>query len=132
MTAPVELFPLDTCPTCRGSGKGPWVEHNIQLPCEDCGGSGKVHRELARLLRRPAVDFVARFAEAWDGTGRNAFRPYSEHEALLTLAGLNKALALCRWRDLQPLDRRRLIFAGLRAVELGRAAAWCYGEGQGA
>jgi len=79
-----------------------------------------------------AVDFIARLAEAWDGRGRNALRPPSEHLALLQLAGLPHDLSERAWSELTEQSRRGLIFAARRAVELGRACAWVFGEGRGA
>ncbi len=79
-----------------------------------------------------SVDFIARLAEAWDGKGRNPLSPPSEHLALLQLAGLPHDLASRQWAELKGESRRCLIFAARRAVELGRACAWVFGEGRGA
>lgn len=79
-----------------------------------------------------AVDFVARFAEAWDGAGRQIFRPPFEHRALVALAGLPPAIAGLSWRHLKPDERSVLLTAARRCVELGRQCAWAFGEGEGA
>jgi hypothetical protein len=79
-----------------------------------------------------SVDFVARMAEAWDGQGRHIFLPTSEHRMLLVRAGLDLALAARRWDALEDYQRQALLVAARQAVELGRACAWVFGEGQGA
>jgi hypothetical protein len=81
----------------------------------------------------PSVDFVARLAEAWDLKGRHPFDISGrEHRALLAMAGLDPALARVPWNSLEEYQRRALIIAAWHGVELGRACAWLFGEGQGA
>jgi len=77
-----------------------------------------------------SVDFVARLADAWDGRGRNVLTPPSEHGALLTLAHLNVELWHLRWDELSGDQRRALVLAARRAVELGRACALIFGAGR--
>jgi hypothetical protein len=79
-----------------------------------------------------SVDFIGRLAEAWDGRGRHSFAPPNEHFALCGMAGLPRDVAGMRWSDLTPAERRALLVAARKAVELGRACAWCFGEGEGA
>lgn len=79
-----------------------------------------------------SVDFVARFAEAWDGVGRQVFRPPFEHRALVAMAGMQQAVAGLSWRHLKPDERAVLLAAARRCVELGRQCAWVFGEGEGA
>jgi hypothetical protein len=82
-----------------------------------------------------SVDFVARLAEAWDMDGRHCFSPGGgrrEHRALLVMAGLDLALVKVPWRFLEEYQRRALVVAARQAVELGRACAWVFGEGEGA
>jgi hypothetical protein len=78
------------------------------------------------------VDFVARLADAWNGKGPHTFTPPTEHHVLLRLAGLPDELAMRPWNALAGGDRYKLLFAARRAVELGRACAWVFGEGRGA
>jgi hypothetical protein len=79
------------------------------------------------------IDFIARMSEAWDLRGGHCFAAGGrEHRALLALAGLPIALANVAWNDLNGDQRRRLIIAARHAVDLGRAAAWVFGEGNGA
>ena len=82
--------------------------------------------------QRCSVDFIARLAEAWDGRGAHPLTPPSEHLALLNLAQLSETCVGTRWSDLLPMERRALLFAARRAIELGRACAWVFGEGRGA
>lgn len=80
-----------------------------------------------------SVDFVARLAEAWDCAGRHPFEAGgSEHRALLALAYLPLDLADRHWSQLTADQRRRVLIAARKAVDLGRACAWVFGEGQGA
>jgi hypothetical protein len=79
-----------------------------------------------------AVDFVARFAEAWDGGGRHPFTPPFEHRALVAMAGMPQAVAGLSWRHLKPDERTVLLTAARRCIELGRQCAWVFGEGEGA
>jgi len=132
------LFPpMVTCPTCKGSKKGPPTGitladgTKIEIACLDCGGSGMVEREIARALADPGVDFVARLAEAWDGRGRVAFTPPTEHEALCSLARIDLVCALLPWDRLTPSQRRRLVFGARRSIDMAKASAWCFGEGRG-
>ncbi len=78
------------------------------------------------------VDFIARLADAWDGRGATAFTPYAEHEVLCTIAKVDLVYAHDQWNALPQDARRQLLFAARRAVELGRACAWVFGEGRGA
>lgn len=78
-----------------------------------------------------SVDYVARIADAWDGT-RGALRPPKEHYALLALAGLSPELWRRPWNSLSADERLKLLEAARRAVALGRACAWVFGEGRGA
>lgn len=77
-------------------------------------------------------DLVARLADAWDGRGRHVLRPPREHLALVDLAGLPKECATVTWNRLTGAERKALVFAARQAIELGRACAWAFGEGQGA
>jgi hypothetical protein len=79
-----------------------------------------------------SVDYVARFAEAWDCNGRYIFKPPFEHRALVALTGMDPKLAGLKWRHLKPEERNALMYAARRCVELGRQCAWCFGEGEGA
>lgn len=80
-----------------------------------------------------AVDYVARFAEAWDcGNDRHYFKPPFEHRALVAMSGMPPELAGLKWRHLKPEERNTLMYAARRCVELGRQCAWCFGEGEGA
>jgi hypothetical protein len=79
-----------------------------------------------------AVDFVARFAEAWDCRGRHVFRPPFEHRALVAMSGMRPEIAGLPWRHIKPEERNALMYAARRVVELGRQCAWCFGEGEGA
>lgn len=80
-----------------------------------------------------AIDFIARLAEAWDLQGRHAFLAGGgEHRALLGLAWLPLELKDRRWNDLTGEQRRRLLVAARQAIDLGRQAAWIFGEGNGA
>lgn len=80
-----------------------------------------------------AVDFIARMSEAWDLSGRHPFAAgRSEHRALLALAYLPPELAERRWNELTGEQRWRLLQAARKAIDLGRAAAWVFGEGHGA
>jgi hypothetical protein len=78
------------------------------------------------------VDFIARLADAWDGRGAKVFTPPAEHRALLELAMLPPDLWNIPWRDLGSQNRFKLMFAARRAIALGRACAWAFGEGRGA
>jgi hypothetical protein len=79
-----------------------------------------------------SVDFVARLAEAWD-LGRHCFAAGGrEHRALLVMAGLDLRLMRVPWQSLEEYQRRALVVAARQAVELGRACAWVFGEGEGA
>jgi len=80
-----------------------------------------------------SVDFVARLAEAWDLMGRHPFAVGGrEHRALLAMAGLEFRLVETPWHRLNEYQRQALLRAAIHAVELGRACAWIFGEGQGA
>jgi hypothetical protein len=80
-----------------------------------------------------SVDFVARLAEAWNFGGRHCFAAGGrEHRALLVMAGLDLALMRLPWNSLEEYQRLALVVAARQAVELGRACAWCFGEGEGA
>lgn len=80
-----------------------------------------------------AIDFIGRMAEAWDMRGRHPFIAGGrEHRALLSLAYLPADLEKRRWDDLTPEQRQRLMIAARQSVDLGRAAAWVFGEGDGA
>jgi len=80
-----------------------------------------------------SVDSVARLAEAWNFEGRHPFAASGrEHRALLVMAGLDAKLQHVFWNELQPYQRQALIVAARQAVELGRACAWVFGEGEGA
>lgn len=82
-------------------------------------------------MRNP-VDPVARLAEAWDN-GRHALAASGrEHRALVAMAGINPQCAGLAWEQLAGYQRKALLVAALQAVELGRACAWVFGEGQGA
>ena len=85
-----------------------------------------------RASSQTPVDFIARIAQAWDGLGRHALTPYAEHEALCAIARLEPRLSKRSWRELTPDQRRALVLAVRRAVDLGRCCAWTLGEGQGA
>ena len=79
-----------------------------------------------------SVDYIARLAEAWDGRGRNPFTAPTEHLGLLAMANLPVSLVHTRWEQLESHQRSALVFAARRAVDLGRACAWVFGEGRGA
>ena len=80
-----------------------------------------------------SVDFVARLAEAWNLDGRHPFDISGrEHRALLVMAGLDLKLVVLNWNSLEEYQRLALVVAARQAVELGRACAWCFGEGEGA
>lgn len=78
------------------------------------------------------VDPVARFAQAWDGIGRNVYCPPFEHMALLARAGLDIKLHGTSWRSLSEYQRQALLRAARQSVQLGRHSAWVFGEGEGA
>lgn len=78
-------------------------------------------------MRGAEVDFIARIAAAWDGRGREAFTPPTEHMVLLKFAGLPPELHQLPWRDLQPEQRRKLVLACRRVFELARVCAWTFG-----
>jgi hypothetical protein len=78
-----------------------------------------------------AVDIIARLAESWDGRGRHALSPPTEHEALLAIARLPAGVYGTRWEGLSVDQRRHLLFAVRRAVELGKLCAWFFGEPYG-
>lgn len=79
-----------------------------------------------------SIDFVARFAEAWDGRGRHVFLPPFEHQMLLLRAGLDLQLHRLGWNDLKPYQRQALLVSARHGIEFGRACAWSFGEGEGA
>lgn len=79
-----------------------------------------------------SVDYIARLAEAWDGAGRNVLAPPFEHRALVALAGMRPEIAGLPWRHLKPEERSALLYAARRIVDMARACAWVFGEGQGA
>lgn len=80
-----------------------------------------------------SVDYVARLSEAWNLEGRHCFLAgRTEHRALLSLAYLPLELEQRRWEQLTEEQRQRLMVAARRAIEFGRACAWCFGEGEGA
>jgi len=94
-------------------------------------------RPIEALLRgwdpRRAVDVVARMAEAWNLEGRHPFAAGGrEHRALLALAGLDLRLAAIPWQSLEEYQRKALLVAARQAIDLGRACAWVFGEGEGA
>jgi hypothetical protein len=73
------------------------------------------------------LDFVARLADAWDGTGKHVLAPYREHCALLRLAQMPEALHLIPWGELEPAQHHRLLFAARAALELGSVCSWVLG-----
>ena len=79
-----------------------------------------------------SVDPVARLAEAWDYGRKSLAASGREHRALVALAGLDPRIAALRWAQLEEYQRRALMVATRQAVDLGRACAWVFGEGQGA
>lgn len=88
---------------------------------------------LAHALGADArvLDFVARFADAWNGRGDVVFTE-PERQALCDLAGLSRTVSRrYPWQELFPEDRRRLLVAARRAIEFARACAWVFGEGEG-
>ncbi len=42
----------NTCPSCRGTGDDPMSDISHPLPCQNCGGSGRVQTEKARLRKK--------------------------------------------------------------------------------
>jgi hypothetical protein len=91
-------------------------------------GGARLQNAAAALV---PVDFIARLADAWDGRGAWTLNPYTEHRAMLDIAGLSPDLCKRRWADFSPDDRTALLFAARRAIEFGRQCAWVLGEGQG-
>ena len=92
---------------------------------------GRSGRRVVNIAAR-SVDATARMAQAWDGIGRQVFTPPFEHQALLARAGLSISLWRLPWATLEEYQRKALMIAARQGVELGRACAWVYGEGQGA
>jgi hypothetical protein len=86
------------------------------------------------VANQTPVDFIARLAEAWDGRGDHVLSPPHEHLALLALADEpnSRLFPHLPWRSLPEDVRRKLVFAARKAVDLGRACAWVFGEGEGA
>lgn len=131
---------LVTCPDCKGQGTELvdvlLTGQQIKAVCAFCNGQRQVPASIrdaaAGVLQMRSVDFVARLAEAWDGAGRQALAPPTDHEALCCLARLPLFVSLVRWRDLNGDQRQKLVFAARRAVELGKTGAWIFGEGRGA
>jgi hypothetical protein len=86
---------------------------------------------MADALR--AVDPIARLAEAWDLRGRHPFAAGGrEHRALIAMAGIDPKCQSMRWDELAPYQRQALLTNARLAIELGRACAWVFGEGEGA
>lgn len=94
------------------------------------GGGVSTMQSAERYAAVP--DFVARFADAWDGKGQQVFTPYRDHIALLELARLPQTLHRTRWAQLSGSDRFELLKAARRLIELRRLCAWVFGEEQGA
>lgn len=120
---------LVACPDCAGTGAVGQIGTKPIL-CNLCDGKSMIPAEWSAAGR--SVDYIARLAEAWDGTGRQLLTPGSEQRALLALAYLPAELETRLWRDLTAEQRRRLMGAARRAVEFGRTCAWVFGEGRGA
>ena len=88
---------------------------------------------IGELLAARSIDPIARLAEAWNLEGRHPFAASGrEHRALLAMAGLDQKLVSLPWNHLQPYQCQALFVAARQAVDLGRACAWVFGEGQGA
>jgi hypothetical protein len=88
---------------------------------------------VGELLAARSVDPIARLAEAWNLEGRHPFAISGrEHRALLAMAGLDQRLVAKPWNRLEEYQRQALLVAARQAVDLGRACAWVFGEGQGA
>jgi len=77
------------------------------------------------------VDILARFAQAWDCAGNNVFWPPLEPAALATLAGLEnrwrRPWSHVRWNDLNVEERRKLLHAARRLIDMARVCAWVFG-----
>lgn len=73
------------------------------------------------------VDYIARISAAWDGRGPQALTPPTEHAVLLKLAGLDESLSMTRWHGLTGEQRRRIVAATRRVLELAELVGWFYG-----
>jgi hypothetical protein len=89
-----------------------------------------------RDTARTPVDIIARLQRAWDCEGNMILQPPFEHMALAALAGLvspNSTFplsvrgVLIPWGALTPEERRKLIYAARRIVEMARVSAWVFG-----
>jgi len=108
------------------------VSSEFRDPSEPFQESPRLAAELiAHALGADArvLDFVARFAQAWDGLGTITFSA-SEQRALWALSG-REELPPARWDELTAHARRSLLVAARRALELARGCAWIFGEGGG-
>lgn len=84
--------------------------------------------EQHRHAQRYSVDFIARFANAWNLKGQHVFRASRvEHRALLELAGLPSQLCSSTWEELEGSQRESLLWAAKAVIALGRQCAWIYG-----
>jgi hypothetical protein len=83
-------------------------------------------RTMRKKPEPVTVDFIANLRDAWNGAGKNTLAPPAEHKALLALASLPAELWQQRWEEFTAEQRRQLLYAARRAVELGRACAWMF------
>jgi hypothetical protein len=108
----------------------------------DFRARGEVFRESPRLqaellahavgIETRVLDFVARLAAAWNGEGELLLRT-SERRALCEIGGLERVSRFddTRWEFLDGEERRCILFGARRAIELGRACGWIFGQGSG-
>ena len=125
--------PALTCPFCKGTMPhccwlGAFEHDSLEHQYRALKKQQAEALEQEREAQRYSVDFVARFADAWDLKGQHVLRASRvEHRVLLELAGLPSQLCSSTWEQLEGKQRESLLWAAKAAIALGKQCAWIFG-----